>query len=74
MNKKYYICGLRPVVVEVHKEYRNYLAMNWETGIFEQDFRYSHQINFDPSGDVNEISETEFKKYVNQYKKEKGLL
>lgn len=73
MEKKYYICGLRPVIVEVYETYRDYLAMNWETGIFEQNFRYSHQINFDPSGDVEEVSKQEFNTYVEKLKKEKGL-
>jgi len=72
-NKIFYICGIRPVIVEVHKTYRNYLAMNWETGVFEENFRYSHQINSDPEGDVEEISEKEFNIYVDKLKKERGL-
>lgn len=54
MEKKFYICGLRPVIVEIHKDYRDYFALNMETGIFEENLRYSHQINFDPDGDVEE--------------------
>ena len=73
MNKKFYICGLRPVIVEIHKTHKNYLAMNWETGIFEQNFRYSHQVSYDPDGDVEEVTESEFNTYVEKLKKEKGL-
>lgn len=73
MEKKFYICGIRPVIVEIHKTYRDYLAMNWETGAFEENFRYATQINFDPEGDVEELSETDFNDYVQKLKKEKGL-
>ncbi len=72
-DKKYYICGIRPVIVENHKTYKDYLAMNWETGEFEENMRYSHQINFDPEGDVEEISKAEFSAYVEKLKKEKGI-
>lgn len=74
MGKKFYICGLRPVIVEIHKDYRDYLALNMETGVFEENLRYSHQINFDPNGDVEEKKESEFNSYVEKLKKEKGLI
>lgn len=73
MNEKFYICGLRPVIVEVHKTHENYLAMNLETGKFEQNFRYSNQIFNDPDGDVEEVTESEFNTYVEKLKKERGL-
>ena len=73
MNKKFYVCGLRPVIVEIHKTHKNYLAMNWETGIFEQNFRYSHQVSYDPDGDVEEVTESIFNTYVEKLKKERGL-
>lgn len=73
MEKKYFKCGLRPVIQEISENFDTYYAYQWETGDFLEDMSYNHQINFDPSGDVEEISKTEFEKYVAALKKEKGL-
>ena len=71
LNKKYYKCGLRPVIIVIHQEYNNFLAMNWETGVFEEDFRYSDQIFSDPSGDVQEMSKEKFDTYVEELRNKK---
>lgn len=73
MEKKFYICGERPVIVEDYGDYDDYLAFDWETGEFKQNFRYAQQVNFDPDGDVEEISESEFIIYVEKLKKKLGL-
>ncbi|TDP60092.1 hypothetical protein [Flavobacterium dankookense] len=73
MEKKFYLCGLRPVIVEIYETYENYLALNMQTGVFEQNFRYSHQVTYDPDGDVEELSEQKFNTYVEKLKKERGL-
>lgn len=70
MPKKYYKCGLRPVIMIIHQEHDDFLAMNWETGLFEEDFRYSDQIFSDPSGDTKEISKEEFEAYVEKLRTE----
>ncbi|MBX7226140.1 MAG: hypothetical protein K1X55_08915 [Chitinophagales bacterium] len=73
MERKYYICGQRPVIVEIYKTHRDYLAMNWDTTVFEENFRYAHQINFDPSGDVEEVNKEEFEAYVQKLRTKKGF-
>lgn len=73
METKYYISGLRPVKGEIFADYEMYYAFQWETDDFKQDMRYNHQIHFDPSGDVEELSKEEFDKYVEKLKKERGL-
>lgn len=36
MKKKFYICGKRPVIREIHNDYEKYFSFQWETGQFEQ--------------------------------------
>ena len=45
-----------------------------KTGVFEENLRYFHQINFDSNGNVEEKKESEFNRYVEKLKKEKGLI
>jgi len=67
---KYYKSGLRPIIREIHSDYEIYYAFQWKTGEFRQDMTYMHQIYFDLSGDVEELSKNEFEEYVSQLKKE----
>jgi hypothetical protein len=73
METKYYTVGDRPVIQEIHETFDNFLAFQWKTGDFKQEMRYNHDINFDPSGDVEELSKEAFDNYVEKLKKEKGL-
>jgi hypothetical protein len=73
MKKKFYICGTRPVIREIHNDYEEYFSFQWETGQFKQDMQYMENIYFDSSGDVKEVSETEFNTYVEKLKNEKEL-
>lgn len=50
-----------------------YYAFQWETGDFKQDMRYFHEIKFDPSGDVEEVTKEAFDTYVEKLKTEKDL-
>lgn len=74
MQKKYFICGLRPVIQEIEEEYDTFYVFQWKTGAFEEDMSYSENINFDPSGDVEEVSKEQFEAYVEKLKKEEGLM
>lgn len=73
INKKFYISGLRPIIREIYKDYEIYYSFQWGTGLFKQDMTYMEKIYYDPDGDVEEISESEFSTYVEKLKKEKGL-
>lgn len=73
MSKKYYISGLRPIIREIHGDYEVYYSFQWETGLFKQDMTYMEKIYYDPNGDVEEVSESEFNSYVEKLKKERGL-
>lgn len=42
-------------------------------GRFQARLRYFHEINFDPSGDVEELTKEEFDKYVEKLRKERGF-
>lgn len=47
MKKKFYICGTRPVIREIHNDYEEYFSFQWETGQFKQDMQYMENIYFD---------------------------
>lgn len=75
MEKKYYKYGLRPVYSEENpKGVVRFYAFQWELGEFKEDFSYRRKIYHDISGDLEELSEADFKDYVNTIKKERGLL
>jgi hypothetical protein len=74
MEKKFYKSGLRPVIREIFNDYEVYYAYQWNSGEFKQDMTYMHQIYFDPSGEVEELSKEDFEKYVANLKKERGLV
>lgn len=73
MEKKFYKSGLRPVIREMFDDYEMYYAYQWNSGEFKQDMTYMHQIYFNPSGEVEELSKEEFDRYVANLKKERGL-
>jgi hypothetical protein len=73
MKKKFYICGKRPVIREIHDDYEEYFSYQWETGLFKQDMQYMENIYFDSSGETEEISEQEFNAYVEKLRKQGGL-
>lgn len=73
METKYYRCGLRPVIQEIEEEFDTFYAFQWNTGEFKEDMEYNHEINFDPSGEVEEINKKEFDAYVEKIRKEKGF-
>ena len=70
METKYYKSGLRPVRREINPDYEAYFAFQWDTGKFKEDMTYMHQIYFDPSGDVEELTQEEFDAYVKQLREE----
>lgn len=72
---QYFTYGDRPV----YKEEKvlgipRYYAFQWETGEFKEDISYFRKITNDLSGDAEEVNESDFKKYVEKLKKEKGLI
>ena len=73
MEKKYYKSGFRPIIQEINKDYDIFYAFQWETGNFKKDMTYNHQINYDPDGDVEELTKSEFDVYVKQLREERGF-
>ena len=73
MEKQYYICGLRPVVEEIEKEYKTYYAFQWDTGEFKEDMTYLRKISNDQSGETEKVSKEKFDDYVAKLKKERGI-
>ena len=73
MKTKYYKSGLRPVFQEIEDEFDTYYAFQWETGEFEENMEYGDKIDFDPDGDVEELTKEEFDTYVKQLREERGL-
>jgi len=73
MEKKFYKCGLRPIIEEIEPEFSTFYAFQWDTGNFEEDMTYASKIWFDFSGESETLTESEFNDYVDKLKKEKGL-
>jgi hypothetical protein len=68
---KYYIVGLSPVkVVETEDGGVGIYALNWKTGEFVLDMRYLAEIERIDSDDVEEISEEEFERKVEEFRKQ----
>ena len=60
MERKFYTCGLRPIIREIHSNFEEFFSFQWDTGYFKQDMKYMENIYSDPEGDVEEISEQAF--------------
>ena len=73
MKTKYFKSGLRPVFQEIEKEYDTYYAFQWDTGEFKEDMEYGDKIDFDPSGDVEELTKEEFDAYVKKLREDGGF-
>jgi len=73
MEKKYYLSGLRPIIREIYSDYEVYYSFQWNDATFKQDMSYMHEIYYDPSGDIQELTEKEFEAYVEKLKKDKGI-
>jgi hypothetical protein len=72
MEKKFYICGTRPVYFEVKNNEE--FVFDWNNRSFKDDFTYYKRLFSGPHmDDTEEISESEFNAYVEELKKEKGL-
>lgn len=72
-DRKYYKCGLRPIIREIHSDYEEYFSFQWETGEFKQDMTYLHQVYYDPAGDIEELTKSEFDVYVKELKEGFGF-
>lgn len=68
MEKKYYTCGLRPIVREIYTDCELYYSYQWETGVFKKDMSYLNKVYNDPDGDVEEITKEKFDAYVKELK------
>lgn len=73
-ERKYFKYGSRPIYSEEKpKGIVRYYAFQWETGQFKEDFSYDRKINFDFSGDRQDLTKEEFDSYVKQKREERGF-
>lgn len=74
MKNKYFKVGLRPVYYKEINDESFVFVYDWHNGEFVEDFAYYKRIFSGPyMDDTEEVSESEFNKYVDKLKKEKGF-
>ena len=78
MNTKteYFIVGIRPVYMERKSDgmVLKSLKFSWDNGEFVKDDEYWSRIIFGRIDEIDEVSEKEFWKYVEELRKKKGFL
>jgi hypothetical protein len=69
MEKKFCIFNGRPIYSVSSEDSILVYSFNYEDNLFHEDFKYLKYILYDPSGDVESVSEEYFWKYVDELKR-----
>ena len=73
---QYFIVGIRPVYMERRNDgmVLKSFKYNWSNGEFEKDDEYWTRIIFGRIDEIDEVSEKEFWKYVEDRRKKDGFI